>query len=109
MTAGYSKTPLRMKLGLKSSILNAPPHYADPLGPLPEPVEPETTLTPDLDFLQVFAHDDATLERHLAAAKPCLTQTGMLWLCWPKKASPLPSDIDDDWSGLKFVYRLEGR
>ncbi len=54
-----------------------------------------------------------------------------LWICWPKKTSALASDItgntvrsaglaagvvdikvcaiDEDWSGLKFVVRLEDR
>jgi hypothetical protein len=55
----------------------------------------------------------------------------MLWISWPKKASDLSTEvaeadirsaglaaglvdvkicaIDDDWSGLKFVYRKEDR
>jgi hypothetical protein len=54
-----------------------------------------------------------------------------LWICWPKKTSPLASDVsetevrerglaagivdvkvcavDEDWSGHKFVFRLKDR
>ncbi len=55
----------------------------------------------------------------------------MVWVCWPKKASKLPTDLDENvvrdlglelgfvdvkvaaidetWSGLKFVRRLRDR
>ena len=55
----------------------------------------------------------------------------MVWVCWPKKASKVPTDLDDGvvrelglaaglvdvkvaavdetWSGLKFVRRLRDR
>ncbi len=55
----------------------------------------------------------------------------MLWLCWPKKASGVATDlfdgvvrrlglaaglvdiktcaVDETWSGLKFVYRTKDR
>lgn len=128
-------TPLRKKLGLKpglrACILNAPPHYADLLGSLPDGLVQVETLEPDLDFIQAFALDRAALDGHFAAAVPHLTPTGMLWLCWPKKASSITSDlssdvvreaglaaglvdvkvcaVDADWSALKFVYRLRDR
>ena len=56
---------------------------------------------------------------------------GMIWICWPKKASKVPTDLDENvvrdlglrigvvdvkvapvdeiWSGLKFVRRLRDR
>ena len=63
--------------------------------------------------------------------KPALKQTGMLWVSWPKGGSSIKSDlkrepirefllsiglvdikvasIDENWSGLKFVYRKKDR
>ncbi len=60
-----------------------------------------------------------------------LAMDGVLWVAWPKRASGLPTDltenvvreiglaaglvdnkvcaIDEVWSGLRFVYRLEDR
>jgi hypothetical protein len=60
-----------------------------------------------------------------------LERDGMLWVSWAKRTSPLHSGLDenavrrigleaglvdvkvaavtDDWSGLKFVYRLTDR
>ena len=65
------------------------------------------------------------------AARRALARDGALWICWIKKSSPLYAGfgdagvralglevglvdvkvcaVDDDWSGLKFVYRLEDR
>ena len=71
----------------------------------------------------------------LAARLPTLFERtvtdGMVWVCWPKKASKLPTDLDENvvrdlglelgfvdvkvaaidetWSGLKFVRRLRDR
>jgi hypothetical protein len=78
------------------------------------------------DFIQFFAPDRATLETALPQLRGHLAHGGKLWLCWTKKASPKHTDltdndvrelglatglvdikvasIDDDWSGLKFVY-----
>ena len=76
-----------------------------------------------------------TRERDLAARFPKLKQalnkTGALWISWPKRSSKLAQDlnesgvrriglghglvdvkvcaVDDDWSGLKFMYRREDR
>lgn len=60
-----------------------------------------------------------------------LAPAGMLWICWPKKSSGVPTDltenvvrdiglatglvdvkvcaVTDVWSGLKFVRRLKDR
>ena len=71
------------------------------------------------------------LLRDLAELKSLLKQTGMLWLSWPKKAARMETDlnreiirehglgiglvdvkvcaVDENWSGLKFVYRTKDR
>lgn len=64
-------------------------------------------------------------------AKSYLSPAGALWITWPKKTSKTPSNfdentligeglanglvdvkvirVDDNWSALKFVYRLKDR
>lgn len=84
-----------------------------------------------LDFIHVFTNEVAELESILPAAKSSLKLTGTIWASWFKKSSGLPSElndnivrdtalglglvdvkvcaIDEQWSGLKLVYRLKDR
>lgn len=136
MTAGYSGTPLVKKLGIKPGysymIVNAPDHYFDLLGDLPEDVQ-EVSFDHEepIDFIHVFAKDEATLHADFPPLKAKLAKHGTLWVSWIKKASKMDTDISDmnvrnlglkiglvdvkvcavdqDWSGLKFMYRKEDR
>jgi hypothetical protein len=133
--AGYSATPLVKKLGIKPGarvrFVGAPDGYAALLGPLPEGVQVRQSTRGPLDFIHLFASRRSELERRFAALKGALASDGMLWVSWPKRSSSLPTDldenlvrrigldgglvdvkvcaVDDDWSGLKFVYRLRDR
>ncbi|MCB0155663.1 MAG: DUF3052 domain-containing protein [Anaerolineae bacterium] len=135
MTAGYSKTPLMQKLGIKPGfrliILNSPPGYAATLGPLPAEVTVAETLAGPLDFIHFFSQHRAELEANFPRLKQALALTGMLWISWPKKAAKVPTDVTDSvvreiglanglvdvkvaavdevWSGLKFMYRVKDR
>ncbi len=132
--AGYSGKPLVAKLGIKPgstiAILGAPRGYDRLLGRLPE-VRRRTPATGRLDFVQFFTTEKHELERRFATLARSLTPAGMLWISWPKKASGVTTDltedviravglahgladvkvaaVDDVWSGLKFVRRLEDR
>jgi hypothetical protein len=134
VTAGYSGTPLPKKLGVKPGMrayaLNAPKQYTTLLGPL-DGVRVATRLSPDLDFIHAFFRSVADLDAAFPKLKKALAKDGTLWISWPKKSSPLAGDlaegevraiglasglvdvkvcaVDDDWSGLKFVYRLKDR
>ncbi|MGH2619026.1 MAG: DUF3052 family protein [Anaerolineales bacterium] len=133
--AGYSTRTLPAKLGLKSgdrvTILYAPEGYQATLGELPPQVKILTGRASQLDFIQLFARSRTDLEQDFAKAAARLKPDGMLWISWPKQSSPLAGElnenivrevglsvglvdvkvaaIDDDWSGLKFVYRLKDR
>ena len=70
-------------------------------------------------------------EAHLPQLIERTVSNGMIWVCWPKKASGVPTDITEDvvrevaladgvvdvkvaaidevWSGLKLVRRLADR
>lgn len=137
MTAGYSGTPLIEKLGLKEGfrarIVNAPDHYWALVGPLPPSVTlvDDDTAGPDLDFIHCFTTRRDDLETAFPALQAQLAQRGMLWISWPKAAAKMETDlnenivrgiglrnglvdvkvcaVDAQWSGLKFVRRLEDR
>lgn len=133
--SGYSGKPLVEKLGIQAgfriSLIDVPPYYLSMLGRLPPGVQRVSARAKGLDFIHVFARDRQRLIHAFPRAKARIRPDGILWVSWPKKTSPLSSDldetavrdiglsqglvdvkvaaIDDDWSGLKFVYRLKDR
>jgi hypothetical protein len=133
--AGYSGTPLVQKIGIKPGhrllLRNDPPSFLSELGRLPEGVATTDKLTGRADVAVYFTDKRAALEKDFRGLAGKLVANGMLWIAWPKKASGKPTDltedvvrkiglacglvdvkvcaIDDIWSGLKFVIRLEDR
>ena len=136
--AGYSGTPLIKKLGIKEgyriAFANAPGDYEQTLGKLPSDVIHAHIVgssKADLDFVQLFVKNQPELKSRFLEAKERLKMDGSLWVSWPKKASGIATDlnenvirdfglaaglvdvkvcaVDDVWSGLKFVYRLKDR
>lgn len=132
---GYSKRPLGQKLGIKRNfrvaILNASEEYPEQLAPLPEDVVWFTVLDIDLDFIQYFTDSRDELAEQFPALKAAMHKEAMLWISWPKQASKVPTDLNENivreiglanglvdvkvaavdhiWSGLKFVYRKRDR
>ena len=134
--SGYSKTPLGKKLGLKEGfnilLFQAPEHYFDLFPDWPKNCTIVKKGTAEsLDFIHLFFFSLDELNAHSASFKPFLKKNGTLWVSWPKGKSKIKSDIkeqfirtlwldiglvdvkvaaiDEDWSGLKFVYRLKDR
>ncbi len=101
MTAGYSGTPLIKKLGIKAgskaALVDAPAHYLSLLGDLPPDVLLLSRLGRQMDFVHFFTASYSKLRRRFPTLKRALVYDGMLCA------------LDDDWSGLKFMYRLEDR
>src|SRR5262245_30755751 len=131
--AGYSGTPLPKKLGIKAGsrvLLRLAPKDFD-LGDLPDGAMALRSGKGPFDVIVLFAKNRAALEKELVAQKSQLVVNGGLWVGWPKKASGVPTDldegivrnaglgvllvdnkicaIDETWSGLRFVYRLRDR
>ncbi|MEM9073468.1 MAG: DUF3052 domain-containing protein [Myxococcota bacterium] len=132
--AGYSKTSLAKKLGIKEghrvALLGAPKGFAVP--GLPE-VELKTSLrgTKPFDVVVLFAKRQSVLAERFPKAQERLEQAGGLWVAWPKKSSGVATDlgdavvrahglgtglvdnkvcaIDETWSGLRFVVRVKNR
>jgi len=133
--AGYSKTPLLGKLGIKPGakvlLVNAPRDFERTLGAIPDGVRVSTRPRGATDVALVFSKSRADLEKRFAALAKLVAPAGSLWVSWPKKTSGVASDlhenvvrevglgaglvdvkvcaVDDVWSGLKFVYRLKDR
>jgi hypothetical protein len=133
--AGYSRTPLPRKLGIKPGdavlLCGEPAGFRELLGPLPG-----VSLGHELEdgpygvIVAFFCwrHEFADL---LPRLRECMTPAAGLWIAWPKRASKVPTDmtehvvrevalptglvdnkvcaIDEVWSGLRLVIRRELR
>ena len=131
--AGYSKTPLAKKLGIKTTVvaINEPPGYRKLLGQAAKGVIFPAQLENSSDFVHLFTTRRDELERHLAKLRSTIAETGVVWVSWPKKSSRVPTDVTEDviravavplgfvdvkvcavdetWSGLKLMIRREQR
>jgi hypothetical protein len=130
--AGYSGTPLPQKLGIKSGsrvlLIDAPRAFTLAL---PDGATIVDGRARELDVIVWFVMARATLERRLAEVTARMQPSGGLWIAWPKKASGVATDvtedevravalptglvdnkvcaIDETWSGLRLVVRVENR
>jgi hypothetical protein len=129
MSTGYSATPQVRKLGIKAGMRialdGAPPGWK-----LQDPPPVSTARTGPVDVLLWFVRARAQLaDAGICGAR--IYPDGALWIAWPRKAAGHVSDvtenhiraavlplglvdvkvaaIDDDWSGLKIVWRTERR
>jgi hypothetical protein len=133
--AGYSQRRLSDKLGIKPGTrvvaLGAPPTYLALLGRLPDGVTLHSRLSKQTQFIHRFVRRQDELRADLPRLARALIDEGMLWVSWPKKASGVDSDLDENiireiglsqglvdvkvcavdetWSGLKFVRRNGNR
>jgi len=133
--AGYSGTPLAKKLGIKGGhsvvLLTPPPDFERTLDGLPAGVRFTRAAKGNADVVLMFTKSRADFEKRFAKAALAITPDGGLWVAWPKKASGVATDmteqvvrdvalptglvdnkvcaIDDVWSGLRLVHRLENR
>jgi hypothetical protein len=135
VTAGYSRTPLPKKLGIKEGsttlVVNAPNDCETWLTPLPSGARIGSRYH-SAEVVLVFAVSEADMRRGVQRAMKAIPRDGTIWLCWPKKASGITSPlqsrdtmmgymfplglvdvkvaaVSETWSGLKFVIRKELR
>ena len=132
---GYSGTPLPKKLGIKPGMtvvtINPPNNYRRLLDPLPQCVTFSDRLKPDSAFVHVFVRKCSELAKRLPLLREKVSDTGIIWISWPKKSAGVPTDvtedvirvlalplgfvdvkvcaIDETWSGLKLMLRRENR
>ncbi len=87
--------------------------------------------TDNLDFVHYFVQQRDELTKIFPQLATIIKPNGMIWISWPKGSSRIETDlneniirdiglanglvdvkviaVDDEWSGLKFVYRLKDR
>ena len=128
MPSGYSATPQARKLGIRAGMrvgfLNAANWQ------LTDPPDVIRVDGGPADILVWFVRTAAELA-NAAELGDRIFPDGALWIAWPRKAAGHVSDvtenairgavlaaglvdvkvaaIDDDWSGLKIVWRKENR
>lgn len=122
-----------MKPGSGLALWAAPPGFEPALGELP----PGVKVTPlgrakgPFDVVVAFFTRERDFAERLPKLEQVLAQNGGLWIAWPKRASGVVTDmtedvvrkhalprglvdnkvcaIDETWSGLRLVIRLEKR
>jgi hypothetical protein len=140
-TAGYSGKPLPDKLGLKAGMAAAFVGLPDSLRDLAAVAELSSSdrfanwravkAAMKYDFVHAFSRLRAEVENELARLQGAIVRNGMIWVSWPKKASKVATDLDENvvraaalrldlvdikvaaidatWSGLKLVIRKDRR
>jgi hypothetical protein len=98
---------------------------------LPDGVRLRTQARSTQDIVLFFATRVAELERRFDGLARAVAPNGGLWIAWPKRTSNVATDlresvvrdvglthglvdnkvcaVDDTWSGLRFVYRVNDR
>ena len=131
-SSGYSARPQAGKLGLRSG--QRVYLHRVPLGwDLADPPDGLTDAGPDgpADLIIAFFGTRAAIADELGGLARRIYPAGALWVAWPRRAAGHRSDItdnaireealpiglvdvkvaaiDDDWSGLRLVWRVEYR
>jgi len=128
--AGYSGTPLPKKLGIKAGsavlLVEAPDDFERTLGKLPDNTAVHRQEIAGADVTLWFVRSSDDFDRGLEERAAAI-EADRLWVCWPKKASGIETDInqnhirargleaglvdfkicavDATWSGLCFTRR----
>lgn len=101
------------------------------IDPIPDNVKIVKRLSSDLDMVHFFTKKKVELVSNIEAQMEKIKKDGMIWISWPKKASKVVTDINEDvireiilplglvdvkvcavddiWSALKLVIRKENR
>lgn len=130
---GYSGTPLAKKLSLKEGMSiwlhEMPEHVRTEIAPAGHIERPAPE--PGIGGAHIFVRDAALMESLLIMLRSSIDPAGFVWVSWPKKASEVATDINEDriraialpmgwvdvkvcaidatWSGLKLMIRKELR
>jgi hypothetical protein len=132
VAAGYSGTPQARKLGIKPGLrvaFDVPPagwQLHDPPGGL-LPADADGSA----DVIVAFFTASAQITGRLPRLAELIRPNGAIWAAWPRRAAGHASDItdnvvrehalelglvdvkvaaiDEDWSGLRLVWRITNR
>jgi len=133
--AGYSKTPLAKKLGIKEGfkirLVNQPDYYFSLFTDMPENCSIINDKKIKKNFIHYFATQAKKLQKDILLIKKEIEEDGIIWVSWYKKASKIPTDVtenfirelalanglvdikvcavDETWSALKLVIPIRDR
>lgn len=133
--AGYSKTPLAKKLGIKDSftikLVNAPDDYFKLFSDFPNNVRVVEDDETPLDLIHFFVTEADKLTENLILMRAQIRSHGMIWVSWYKKSAKMQTDcsentirdcalknglvdikvcaVNEQWSGLKLVIPVSQR
>jgi len=121
---------LSFNIDSKGYCLNSPDNYQLVMAEL-NYISNIEQLDNNSTWIQAFYTKRDDLNRDYNKMKNRLSKNGQLWITWPKKSSVIKSDlsdeivrviglsnglvdnkivsIDENWSALRFVYRLRDR
>lgn len=121
---------MSLRENMLAAVINEPKDYENLLDRIPAGVK-FLRAGKQLDFVHLFATKETELRRLFIKAVKLIKKEGMIWVSWPKGSSKIEKDlnenivrkiglaaglvdikvcaVDEDWSGLKFVYRLKDR
>ena len=95
----YSHVPLQHKLGIgpemKLALVSAPVAAADTIGELPPGTTSSARATATTDLILWWPADARELSRR-ADALAARTKAPGLWILYPKKASGVPTDLNEN-------------
>jgi hypothetical protein len=136
--AGYSQTPLWKKLGVRAGeelrLVDPPSGWRVP--DLPDGVTTASETAAErqgspAEIIIAFFSELSQLRERIPALGERIFPAGAIWVAWPRRAGGHQSDIreddiraaalplglvdvkvaalDQDWSGLRLVWRVERR
>lgn len=135
MTVEYAGTSLPKKLGVEPesmlAVIDDPGNALGLISPLPDGVRIKTSARGRADTVVFFTKQRRVLERRIESLARMVFPDGGIWVCWPKRAANVPTDLTEDvvrevvfplglvdvkvaeideiWSGLRVVHRRENR
>ena len=84
---------LGIRAGSRIRTLGAPESFEELLGPLPDGAAFVSSGPADLILL--FATSATDMEVRFGKALRAATDNTRIWIAWPKKASKVPTDLDE--------------
>jgi hypothetical protein len=131
-SVGYSNTPQARKIGLKPGVRLSLDHAPKGWRLVDPPDGVRIVRAPEpADVIISFFDAAKPLPARLPGLAERIFPNGMLWVAWPRRAGGHASDItdnvvrahalpiglvdvkiaalDEDWSGMRLVWRLENR
>jgi len=122
------RSKLQLRTGVRPLVLGAPNGYLERLG---GDVDERTRQPGGHAFVQAFVRDARELEARWPDALTAGERDAVLWLCYPKQASKIETDltrdrgwavvdaggyrpvrqvsVDETWSALRFRHRDEAQ